>query len=298
MRTDTLQETELLLRQTREYEELKCISVSFKYRELLPIEKWIEVILLNITDEPFLNMFLVKCMGVHPFGGGIPYKVSRPLIADRLEPLEDIVLRIPLWMNFVNVYLTIEFMRKGKKRVYDLLVGSYPDKDDWESHGVYNLLDYGRRFEPVSSSMEHTKFSEILKATSHNPELIKRTSPERFEELIAELFSQMGFNTKRVGKTGDGGVDIYAVRPDVATPTIHLIQCKRYSGRVGVSHIRELYGVKSDSKTNQAVFVTTSGYTRGAKEFAERNCWEIRLIDFEDIKKILKSSKNSSNSKS
>jgi hypothetical protein len=295
MRTDTLQNTKLLLRQTREYEELKCISLSFKYRESFPIHKWIELVIVNIADEALSNLIAINVFGIHPLdcGAGTPYKGCPHLIADRLESLKDIVLRIPLWMDFIHVYLSIEFERKGKKRTYDLLVGSYPDADDWESHGVYNLLDYGRRFEFVRPGIEKTKFSEILRTVAQNPELIKRTEPERFEELIAELFYQNGFNTERVGKTGDGGVDIYAIRPDIVVPTVHLIQCKRYSDKVGVSYIRELYGVKTSLKANQAVLVTTSGFTRGAKEFAERNCWEIKLIGFEGIKKMLKNNGDS-----
>ena len=51
-----------------------------------------------------------------------------------------------------------------------------------------------------------------------------------------------------------------------------LIECKKYSARhkVDVQLVRSLLGVQSDRKANKAILVTSSLFTRDAKQFAER----------------------------
>jgi len=297
LKTQTLHKDSSLLRQKREQDELAIISVSFKVSEGVPIQKWVEVVLVNISDEPLENVITTGAFGVHPMSY-IPYEGKKKLWAKTLYPLEEIVGKLELWMDFIEVHLNIEFTRRGKQKKLKLVVGEYPDKDDFESHGIYNLLDPQMIPDNRTCDISNVKYDEILQKLITKPELLKSTTPKKFEEVIAEIYHKFGYQVSCVGKTGDGGVDIYAVQKDDINHSLHLIQCKRYSGKVGVSHIRELYGVQNNLKANKGVLVTTSSFTRGAKEFQEKNCWQIQLIDFEGIKQLLQSLTRKLNSSS
>ena len=91
----------------------------------------------------------------------------------------------------------------------------------------------------------------------------------------------MGYEVQHTGQVGDAGIDI--LLNDELGKTI--VQCKKYSSKVGVATVRELYGSLIDSKTNHGVIVTTDDYTSGAKEFAEGK--PIKLINGIELRKAL-----------
>ena len=85
-------------------------------------------------------------------------------------------------------------------------------------------------------------------------------SPFEYEQFCAETLISWGYDTaRRTRQSKDGGVDI--VCNELA------VQCKRYAGSVGVSPVREIFGVASHvCKT--AVIITEGTFTSSAKEFA------------------------------
>jgi restriction system protein len=71
-------------------------------------------------------------------------------------------------------------------------------------------------------------------------------------------------------------VDVKLFRGDLPEP-VSVVQCKAWNGRqVGVSEVRELLGVMTDSEVMTGVFLTTSTFTEPAVKFAEGN--KIALI--------------------
>ena len=53
----------------------------------------------------------------------------------------------------------------------------------------------------------------IEKEDTH-PELMRNLSPRKFEELVAELFSDMGYEVVLTPATRDGGFDFKAFRKE------------------------------------------------------------------------------------
>lgn len=111
---------------------------------------------------------------------------------------------------------------------------------------------------------------------------IRGMSPKEFEDYIAELFIQLGYQAEAVGKSYDGGIDVIATKNGVT----NYIQCKRYITRqVPVSAIRDFYGAIAGRLANgQAYFITTAGFTLEARKFAEDKPIELidqyRLLDY------------------
>ena len=107
-----------------------------------------------------------------------------------------------------------------------------------------------------------------------------------FERLIARLLQNMGFRTQTTKATGDGGIDHRnADRPIVAGR--YLIQCKRYAVDTPVSapKVREFYGALVYERAIKGVFITTSGFTADAKQYAKQV--GIELIERTLLKQML-----------
>ena len=105
-----------------------------------------------------------------------------------------------------------------------------------------------------------------------------------FECLVGSMFRADGFTVGEPGRDGaDGGVDLRLTKVGQTT----IVQCKRWrTYKIGVSPIRELYGVLMAEKADRAVFITSGGYTREALDFARDK--PIDLIDGAQLATMLK----------
>ncbi len=104
---------------------------------------------------------------------------------------------------------------------------------------------------------------------------LQQLTPTQFEEYIAVLFQSLGYETKVTGGSGDGGVDVEAVKDG----HVHYIQCKKYiSSKVPVSAVRDFYGAIADRVDGgKGYFITTNVFTLDSEKFAEDK--PIELID-------------------
>jgi len=118
--------------------------------------------------------------------------------------------------------------------------------------------------------------SDVLADLEARPNLMD-LDPFEFENLIANLFAQIGLETRLTRSSRDGGVDVvaYDTRPVLGGKVV--IQAKRYSNTVGVSAVRDLFGTMINEGANKGILVTTSGYGPDAFEFAKDK--PIELMD-------------------
>jgi restriction system protein len=129
----------------------------------------------------------------------------------------------------------------------------------------FNMID--RRFVPGA---------DVISELESRPNLMELT-PREFEDLIGNLFSKMGLETKQTQLSQDGGVDVVAFdnRPILGGKVV--IQAKRYRHTVGVAAVRDLYGTMMNEGANKGILVTTSGYGSAAFNFIKDK--PIELID-------------------
>lgn len=118
--------------------------------------------------------------------------------------------------------------------------------------------------------------SDILADLESRPNLMD-LNPFEFENLVSNLFKQMGLETKLTRSSRDGGVDAvaYDVRPVIGGKVV--IQAKRYRNTVGVAAVRDLFGTMMNEGANKGILVTTSGYGPDAFDFAKDK--PIELLD-------------------
>src|SRR2546430_1617123 len=102
--------------------------------------------------------------------------------------------------------------------------------------------------------------------------------------------SDLDYEIKMTKRTNDGGRDVIALTRRDCLSLKLLIECKRYARyrKVNVTQVRALFGVMQDEKVTKALLATTSGFTKKAREFAERNIWKLDLVDYDDLLRLIR----------
>jgi len=115
------------------------------------------------------------------------------------------------------------------------------------------------------------------------------TSKE-LEEHVSTLLLKMGFsNVRRVGGSGDRGVDIVGDRSiDRFGSVLHYaVQCKCYTPdiKIGSREVRIFYSDLRDLHgADRGIFMTTSSFTEEAQEVAKR--LKITLVDGNELQRL------------
>lgn len=102
---------------------------------------------------------------------------------------------------------------------------------------------------------------------------IKQVTPQFFERLVVDVLVAMGYGGDRadasraVGQSGDGGIDGIIDEDPLGLDVIY-IQAKRWEGVVGRPEIQKFAGALQGRRAKKGVFITTSGFTKEASEYA------------------------------
>ena len=129
----------------------------------------------------------------------------------------------------------------------------------------------------VLSAKNRHRRQRILSNASGNDaaSFVARMAWTDFEVLIGEAFRRKGYQVVETGGGGaDGGIDLVLSKGRETW----LVQCKHWKAtKVGVSVVRELFGVMASQGATGAYVVTSGSFTADAVAFVEgRN---IELID-------------------
>ncbi|MCL2717242.1 MAG: restriction endonuclease [Lachnospiraceae bacterium] len=108
-----------------------------------------------------------------------------------------------------------------------------------------------------------------------------------FEELVADIFREYGYEVELTKKTRDGGRDIIALkRKNGKVNEKILIECKHWNDAIGISSIRELIGVAiaEDEFPTGIILATTSRFSKDAKAYMPKAVKiDLDRKDFDDI---------------
>lgn len=118
-----------------------------------------------------------------------------------------------------------------------------------------------------------------------------KLTPTGFEELVIRLLDKMGYgragSVERTAASGDGGIDGIISQDPLGLDRIY-VQAKRYTNTpVDSPLIHGFAGALLAKQGDRGVFITTSRFTSGAREQAERINARIELIDGARLAKLL-----------
>jgi restriction system protein len=125
----------------------------------------------------------------------------------------------------------------------------------------------------------------MIEALKKQPKDIFRLCPRKYEELVAELMRDMGYEVTLTKATRDGGKDILASIKTEVGDVLCLIEAKRYreDRKIGVSLVRALYGTLCDYQATNAMLVTTSSYSKDARALQQKHQYQLSLRDYADV---------------
>jgi len=103
-------------------------------------------------------------------------------------------------------------------------------------------------------------------------ENLKQVSPARFEVIVLDVLHRLGYgghrdDLQRVGGSGDGGIDGIISLDKLGLEKVY-VQAKRWQNTVGRPELQAFYGALAGQKARRGVFITTSGFTSQARDFA------------------------------
>jgi restriction system protein len=210
-----------------------------------------------------------------------------------------------------------EVNKNGQSRVKNRIAWArfYLAKDgllDSSRRGVWSLTDKGRNtkltpeevyilFKRVHALFENNEGkdevesipddAESIKIDSYKIELLQilqKLSADGFERICQRLLRESGFEQVVVtGRAGDGGIDghgILQINPVVSFKV--LFQCKRYSGSVSASQVRDFRGAMA-GRADKGIIMTTGTFTSDARKEAVRDgVPPIELVEGEKLVKM------------
>ena len=198
-----------------------------------------------------------------------------------LEDLIEITAKFPWWVGVVLAvvsYLLLHYFAT-KEIAASTDLKSFTDSlgkqflKTFSMFGQYILPIVFLAGSLVSVFARHKREALYTSAATRDGAL-EAMSWQEFELLVSEFFRQRGFKVEETGGGGaDGGVDLVIAQGNDR----YVVQCKQWKARqVGVSTVRELYGVMTAQGAVGGFVVTSGAFTEDARRFAEGR--EIELV--------------------
>jgi CheY-like chemotaxis protein len=142
------------------------------------------------------------------------------------------------------------------------------------------------RLLPAIVAVDFEKINAVLVThLANHPSDLDKLSWSGFEELIAVLLKELGYEVTRTKLTRDGGVDLWALQRSDLGETLYAIDAKKYSRRrlLGPEPVRAIYGVADMSGATAGMIVTTSTFGPEAMKLAAQYRYRIALKDFNAV---------------
>lgn len=121
---------------------------------------------------------------------------------------------------------------------------------------------------------------------------IKACDPQFFEKLVVDLLVTMGYGGSRknagqaVGQSGDEGID-GIIKEDRLGLDVVYIQAKRWTHTVGRPMVQAFAGSLEGQRARKGVLITTSDFSREARDYVRQIEKKIVLIDGGELAKLM-----------
>ena len=121
---------------------------------------------------------------------------------------------------------------------------------------------------------------------------VKNCSPSFFEKLVIDLLISMGYGGTRkdageaIGRSSDEGID-GIIKEDRLGLDIVYIQAKKWENSVSRPEIQKFAGALQGQRAKKGIFITTSTFTKDARDYADKIESKIVLIDGESLAQLM-----------
>lgn len=167
------------------------------------------------------------------------------------------------------------------------------DKDDEDESDNENdgLGDEGSHSSPEERlAAAHAELRSAL--ASELLSLVMTASPNFFERLVVKVLVAMGYGGtaedagQALGKSGDGGIDGVIKEDRLGLDSIY-IQAKRWEGPVSRPTLQAFAGALMGQNASRGVFITSSDFTSGARDYVRSIQTKIVLINGQELADLM-----------
>ncbi len=123
-------------------------------------------------------------------------------------------------------------------------------------------------------------------------ERVREQTPDFFEQVVLDVLEAIGYGgsredaADRLGRSGDGGVD-GVIREDKLGLDLIYVQAKRWANTVGRPDIQQFVGALNGQRASKGVFITTSTFSREARDYAESVNPRVVLVDGQQLATLM-----------
>jgi restriction system protein len=170
-----------------------------------------------------------------------------------------------------------------------------PDLSPAEAREIYRAVAMEFRGKAASAGGEGATDEQVAPVSDADPTFtnyregvaakLQALPPAGFERFCQRLLRESGFEEVTVtGRSGDGGIDgIGILQVNALVSFKVLFQCKRYTGSVSPSQVRDFRGAMM-GRADKGIILTTGSFTLEARKEAVRDgVPPIELVDGEKL---------------
>ncbi|MFV5691782.1 restriction endonuclease [Flavobacterium sp. LT1R49] len=141
-------------------------------------------------------------------------------------------------------------------------------------------------------NLNFTKYEKAKSIYNEKNELFERNirrtawnywlslSAIEFENAVAELFEDNGWNVRTTSYKGDQGVDLFIEKDGFNA----IVQCKTYKKVLGPNSARDLYGTMVAQNAKHAYLTAPGGFSKSTMDFCRGK--PITLLDLDGLTKM------------
>lgn len=236
---------------------------------------------------------------------------------------EDIKLMVPsgkqtivanrvYWaLTYLKKSLLLDTIKRGEYRITNRgleLLNTSPDKIDksvlsrYEEYLAFASHDNtsknnGIEDEKIADITPEENIDKIYKKINEQLadellEIIFDKDPYYFERLVMDLLTKMGYgdlnnNSNIVTKKScDEGIDGIINQDRLGLDKIY-VQAKRWNTNISRPELQKFVGALSAKNSNKGIFITTSDFTKEAREYEKKLSHTIILINGKELTKLM-----------
>lgn len=189
----------------------------------------------------------------------------------RKSSILDDLATLPWWLNLILAVVAYFTLKYGvptvefKSPIFQGIASALPNMAGMFA-AIFCMV-------AATSAFHSWRKGELLESQT-SIKSIQSLSWKEFEYLISEAYKRKGFSVSENMAAGpDGGIDLVLFKEGEKT----LIQCKNWkASNIGVSVIRELFGVVTAEGASKGIIVCSGNYTKDAIDFAKKT--DIELV--------------------
>lgn len=173
----------------------------------------------------------------------------------------------------------------------------YPEHKEWlegSNNSEGQIVVPIATASPLMPEEQMASLSDTLKKNlvSDLIETMRAMSPRGFERLVLDVLVAMGYGGSRAEAAeigsgiGDGGIDGLINEDRLGLDRIY-VQAKRWQNTVNSPEVHSFVGALSGKHAQKGVFITTSEFSSGAREYVKNLPQRIILIDGQRLAELM-----------